>query len=360
MYTNIYIKSYFFSFIRVLFPVFAAFCVGALLLLLLGKNPIEYYAYTMKRALFTRIGFEAVLLRMTPLLFICTGLMIAFKTGIWNLGTDGQFLLAAVMTAAIAPQLAPIMPLCLLALICLCIAMITAILWVMLPAMLKIKHGVNEVITTLMMSFIGVSFANILIKFPFRDIHVPHPQTFILPLDNRLPRLFDSTVHVGLIMALFAVLSVHYLMKHSSLGVRLTIVGLNTKMAHHAGFNVPLLTYVAFFASAAFIGLAGAIEILGVYGSVQASWNPAYGMLSIPLVFLARFNGLLIILFSLLFSVLLVGGESASRVLDLPTYFITVLLALFMVFAAITELLYAKIYNHTMKKNLHTMKKNLC
>jgi len=349
MCVNTCIKSYFFAFLRVLFPVFAAFFVGAILLMLLDKNPLEYYGYIVQRALFTRIGLEAVLLRMTPLLLICTGLMIAFKTGIWNLGIDGQFLLAAVMTAAIAPQLAPIMPHWAFTFICLCVAVLTASLWIVLPAMLKIKHGVNEVITTLMMSFIGVSFANILIKFPFRDMQVPHPQTFILPLEYRLPRLFDSTVHVGLLMALLAVLGVHYLMKHSALGIKLTFIGLNPKMAHHAGYNVPLLTGCAFLASAAFIGMAGAIEILGVYGSVQASWNPAYGMLAIPLVFLARFNGLLIILFTLLFSVLLVGGESASRVLDLPTYFIMVLLALFMIFSAITELLHAKIHNHTIK-----------
>ena len=107
-------------------------------------------------------------------------------------------------------------------------------------------------------------------------------------------------------------------MTRTAFGLKLRVVGANPRAAVHAGLPVPRLTVAVFAISAALVGLAGAVEILGVQGNVRADWNPAYGLPVIPLVFLARFNGFAVIAFVFLFSVLSIGGESAARRLGVP------------------------------------------
>jgi len=99
------------------------------------------------------------------------------------------------------------------------------------------------------------------------------------------------------------------------------------------------LTYATFALSAGLAGLGGAVEILGVWGTMRADWNPAYGLLVVPLVFLARFNGIAVIGFTLFFAILMIGGESASRRLGVPNFYVLVLVALLLIFLALVEYL---------------------
>ncbi len=324
---------------RVVIPVLLALVVGGAILLMLGKNPAAYYGYVIGRGLFSWIGFQETVTRMAPLLLLAAGLIVAFRAGIWNLGVDGQFLLGAVITAALAPVLIKLLPGWLTILACFAAAAAVGALWSMIPAFLKARYGINEIITTLMMTFLGVSLANVLIKIPFNDPSTSVPKTATLAVADRLPRLFGTTIHSGVVLALVAVLLVHLMMTRTAFGLKLQIVGTNPRTAVHAGLDVPRLTYATFALSAALAGLAGAVEILGVWGTVRADWNPAYGFLVIPLVFLARLHGVAVIGFVLFFAVLMIGGESASRLLGVPHFYVLALVALLLIFLALTELL---------------------
>lgn len=324
---------------RVLLPVALALIAGAILLLLLDKDPLAYYGYVIKRGLLSPTGLQASITRMIPLLMIAAGLIVAFRAGLWNLGVDGQFLLAAVCVAALAPPLAIIMSPILATLICFVVAFAVGALWSLIPAFLKARHGINEIISTLMMSFLGVSLANVLIKIVFNDPSTTVPQTATLPVEDRLMRLGDTTIPCGILISLAAVLLVHFMMERTSLGMKLQIVGANPRAARHAGLNLQWLTLVAFAISAGLAGLAGALDVLGVHGTIRADWNPAYGILVIPLVFLARFNGFAVIAFVFFFAVLMIGGESAARRLGVPNFFVLILVALLMIFFAVTEYL---------------------
>ncbi len=327
------------SLARILLPILLALLVGALILWILGKDPFAYYGYVVERGLLRASGLQATITRAAPLLLIAAGLIIAFRAGIWNLGVDGQFLLAAVFTAALAPVLAQSLPDWLTWLICFAVAGLIGAAWSLLPALLKARYGINEIITTLMMSFLGVSFANVLVKLVFDDTSTTVPQTLTLPVDDRLWRLFGTTVNAGIILAVVLILAVHYMMTRTAFGLRLQIVGANPRAAIHAGLNVSLLTYATFALSAALAGVGGAVDILGVYGNVRADWNPGYGLLVVPLVFLARFNGYGTLLFVFFFSVLAIGGESAARRLGVPNFFVLVLVGLLLVFLALVEYL---------------------
>ena len=325
--------------LRVLVPVILALIAGGIILLILGKDPLAYYGYVARRGLFTWGGLQETFTRMSPLLLIAAGLIVAFRAGIWNLGGDGQFLLAAVVTSALAPVLIAFLPKGLTLILCMIVAIAVAALWSVIPAILKARYGVNEIITSLMMSFLGVSFANVLVKLFFRDPTTTVPQTVTLPVEDRLPRLFDSTIHGGVLIALAVVVLVHLMMTRTAFGLKLQVVGANPAAAIHAGLNVARLTIATFAISAGLIGLGGAVEILGVWGTVRADWNPAFGLLVVPLVFLARFNGYAVIGFVFFFSALMIGGESAARRVGVPQHYVLVLVALLLIFLAVVEYL---------------------
>jgi simple sugar transport system permease protein len=222
------------------------------------------------------------------------------------------------------------------------LAIVVGALWALVPALLRAYQGVNEIVSTLMMTFLALSTAAFLVKTIFGDPESPVPQTILLPVEDRLPRIGGTLIHVGVIVAVAVVLAVHLMMTRTSFGLKLQIVGCNPRAAVHCGLNVARLTLAVFAISAALAALGGAIDVLGVRGIVRADWSPAYGLLVIPLVFLARFNGIAVIAFVGFFAVLTIGGESASRRADLPHDFLLILMALILVILALTDELAAR------------------
>lgn len=320
-------------------PVVVSLVLAGGVLLAVGVDPLAYYGLVVERGLVSPLGLQQTLTRMAPLLFIAAGLIVAFRAGMWNLGGDGQFLLGAVSAAASAPLLLQTLPGWLALLVAFVIATSVAMVWSLVPALLRAYQGVNEIITTLMMSFLGVSLANVLVKLVFLDPATTVPQTRTLPVADRLPRLFDTTITSGLLYGLMAIIVVHLVMTRTAFGLKLRIVGANPGAAVHAGLNVPLLTIAVFAISAGLIGMGGAIDIIGIQGNVRADWNPAYGLAVIPVVFLARMNGFAAIGFVFLLSVLSIGGESAARRLGVPQHFTLVLISIVLITLAIAEYL---------------------
>ncbi len=325
--------------LRIGIPILLALIVGGIILLILGKDPLAYYGYVLRRGLFTWSGFQETLTRMAPLLLIASGLIVAFRAGIWNLGGDGQFLLGAVITAALAPVLVGILPQIVILALCMVVSIVVGAAWSIVPAILKARYGINEIITSMMMSFLGTSFANVLIKLLFWDPGTTVPQTRTLPVDERLPKIYGTTIHSGVIIGLVVIVLVHLMMTRTAFGLKLQVVGANPAAAVHAGLKVGWLTIATFALSAGLIGLAGSVEILGVWGTVRADWNPAFGLLVVPLVFLARFNGYGVVGFTLFFSALMIGGDSAARRIGVPQHFVLVLVALLLIFLAVVEYL---------------------
>jgi len=190
-----------------------------------------------------------------------------------------------------------------------------------------------------MMSFIGVGIANILIKGPFQDTSVNIPQTRVLPLDKMLPAIPGTRIHVGVLVAVAAVLIVHFVLTRTSFGLRLQVLGANPRAARHMGVKVPRLIVMSFLVSGLLIGMAAATDILGIWGYVRANWNPAYGDTVIPFVFLARLNALAVVPFVAFFAVLSTGGDLATQQASLPTDFLLVLVALILIFMTVIEYL---------------------
>lgn len=320
-----------------LLPVLAALVAAGLVLLVLGSDPIEYYAYVVERGLLRWRGLQATVVNMVPLLILGGALIVSFRSGLWNLGIDGQYLLGTLTAGATAPLLAGAFP----AVVALPLAMlagaIAGALWALPPALLRARAGINEVISGLMMSLIAASLTAAAIKLWLKDPTSLEPQTLTLPVEDRLPLLADTDINIGIFIALGVVIAAHVLMMRSATGLRFRILGLNPLAATHAGLGVPRLTLSVLCLSGALGGLAGAVELTGVLGKMQASWHPGYGFAVVPLVFLARMNGWAVIVFVFAFSVLQIGSASAATRLGVPQDFTMVLVGFLLLFLALSE-----------------------
>jgi ABC-type uncharacterized transport system permease subunit len=320
-------------------PLVAALIACGILLVILGRDPLTFYGDMLERGLIEWSGLQESIIRMAPLLLIAAGFIVAFRANLWNLGADGQFLLGAALSAGLAPSLATSIGVAPTLVLMLVIAILVGALWTVIPALLRGLYGVNEIITTLMMSFIGIGVANVLVKGPFRTDTGGVARTDVLPIEDRLPTIFDTRIHFGIVIAVAAILAVHVLMTRTSLGLKLRVLGMSPRAARHFGLSPPRLTLIAFLGSGGLIGLAGAVEILGVWGNFRADFNPEFGLVVIPLVFLARLNALGSMVLVAAFSIIQIGGESAARQAEITSDVLLALVGLILLFMAVTEYL---------------------
>ena len=322
--------------IRSVVPVALALGAGAILLLALGRHPLAFYGDIWTNGV-ENGAWQDSAIRMAPFLLIAAGLTVIFRANIWNLGYNGQFLLGAALVSGYGPALVNDVPLWAAMVVLFLLAGAVGALWTLVPAVLKARYGTNEIITTLMMSFIGIDLASILIKGPFHDSTTPLPQTAVLT--KMLPSIPGTRIHVGLLVAFAAVLVVHYVLTRTSWGLRLQIMGANPRAARHFGIDLPRLIVVAFLVSGFMVGLAAAADILGLQGYIRTGWNPAYGDTIIPFVFLARLNALAVVPFIAFFSVVSTGGDIAASDANLSTNFLLVLVGLILLFMTVIEYL---------------------
>ncbi len=318
-------------------PVIYGLLAGGVLLLVMGKNPVAFYWTIVESGLLTWSGLMQTIIRLAPLLLMSAGFIVAFQAGLWNIGGDGQFLMAAAVIGGLGYYMTGAMPVG-LALVLLCIiGFAVGAAWTVVPSFLKAYYGMNEIITTLMMSYLGINLANLLIKGPFLTDQAFMPQTDVIPFSDLLPYIPGTRIHVGIIIALVALAIVHYMQTRTGYGLRLRILGANPKAAVHAGISVKKDIMTAFALSGGLIGLAAAVEVLGVWGYVRADWNPAFGMTLFAIVFLAGLDVMVVIPFVFFFAVIQIGGHEAARQAGLPNDFLLLLVGLILFFMVLTD-----------------------
>ena len=218
------------------------------------------------------------------------------------------------------------------------IAIAVGAVWTLVPSLLKVRYGLNEIVTSLMMTFIGVSLANLLIKGPFRGPTVI-PQTLVVDPSLMFMNLPGTRIHIGVVLALVVVIVVHLVLTRSSFGTRLDVLGANPRAALHLGINVPRMIVVTFLISGGLIGLAAAVDMLGIFGYMRADWDPDYALKVVPLVFLARLNVIAVIPLAAFFGVLSIGGDYAARKADVPNVFLLLVVGLILLFMVVTQYL---------------------
>ncbi len=324
--------------VRVIAPIALSLVVGGAILAAMGANPLAFYADVLRLGL-AGSGWQQTLTAMAPLMLVALGLIIAFRAQLWNLGYNGAFALAAAVVAGIAPDVLAALPFGVALLALFAVALAVGAVVAIVPAWLKAVHGINEVVTSLMMSFIAIGAANLLVKGVFQDAAVSVPQTRVLELGLMLPFIPGTRVHVGFAIALVVVLLFHVVLTRTAFGLRIDMLGASPRAAAHAGVDVRRLTLTVFLLSGAMVALAAALDMLGLWGYMRTDWNPGYGDKILPFVFLARLNPLGSIPLVGFYALFATGGTIAAQRAGVSVDVLSVYVALILFFMVLIEAL---------------------
>jgi simple sugar transport system permease protein len=296
----------------------AALIVGGIILAAVGGNPFRIYAH-IARASFGSLGvFSDTLVKATPLILIGLACSLAFRMRLWNIGAEGQFLIGAFGASAVVLAILPEeTPRFLMLPAMMCAGFGAGALWGMIPGLLKAKLNVNEIITSLMLNYIALSWNRFFIFGVWSEGGFEMSKVF--PKTAWLPRLADYarqvplfrglTTHLGLVIGLLAVVGVWFILYRSQWGYEIRLIGDNPNAARYAGIPVARNVVLVMMLSGGLAGLAGMSEIAGVVHRFQGQISPGYGFTGIIVAWLAKLNPWAVILVSLLFGSLLLAGR---------------------------------------------------
>jgi simple sugar transport system permease protein len=300
--------------------IVVALVIGGLLIAVAGGNPFASYAH-IAQASFGSIGvLSDTLVKATPILMTSLACSIAFRMKLWNIGAEGQFIMGAFGASAVV--LVPLFPPETSAWVVLPTMMLAGILagalWGLIPGLLKAKLNVNEIISTLMMNYIAVSWINYWIFAVWTEGGFQMSPVF--PKNAWLPRLLDYadavpffrglTTHAGLLMGILVAILLWLVIYRSRWGYEIRLIGDNPRAAEYAGINITRNTVLVMILSGALAGLGGMSEVAGTVHRLQTSPIAAgYGFTGIIVAWLSKLNPLVAILVSVLFGALLLAGR---------------------------------------------------
>ena len=294
-----------------------------------GVNPLEAYAAMLKGAFGSRLSMTETLTRATPLMLTGLAAAVAFRARLWNIGGEGQFYLGALAAAWLGHGMLGGVPAPLAIMIMMAAGMVAGVLLLLGPLALRLKFGVDEVVTTLLGNFIVLLFVSMMIEGPMRDtLAFGWPQSAPVDRDLMLPKLIDRTrLHVGLVIALGAALVVWLIQARTVFGMEARAAGLNARAAAFAGVSLPRTLMGVAALSGALAGLAGAIEVTGLKGYVTTDLSPGYGYAGIVVAMLAALHPAGVVAAALFVAVVFVGADAMSRALGAPSFIADVIVS---------------------------------
>jgi general nucleoside transport system permease protein len=288
--------------------IILAFGTAAVLLALVGQNALHSFTGMASTAVGSKFAIGTTLSKTVPRLLPALGIALALRSGLWNIGAEGQIYVGAAAAAGVA-LFGPQLPFPLGTVLALLAAMTVGAGWAAIPGLLRAYRGVNEVIVTLMMVYVAVQLTNYLIEGPWLVANSTWPATPLMPASVKLPLIWPGTlVNVGAIVALIGVAVLGFVINRTKFGLWLRAVGGNERASEVIGISVRPMIVTALAASGAFAGLAGAIEVLGVRGRLLEGFSPGYGFEAIAIALLGRLNPVGILCASLLFGALDAGA----------------------------------------------------
>lgn len=324
-----------------------ALLVGALFLLLAKSDPIKAYSIMFSGPFTSIFGFTEMIVRATPLLLVGLGIIISFRSGILNIGGEGQLLMGAIAAAAVASSL-PNAPFYVLLPMILIGGAIAGGLWGGIAGWLKAHLSVNEILSTVMLNQIAFQLYLYIIRiFLIDPQEVAYgtgvPQTPLLEQSLWLARLVPGTrLHVGFILAVVLAILVYVFLFHTSTGYRMRAVGAGPEASRYAGIKVKFHLVLAMGLAGAFAGLAGAVEVTGVHHRALEGLSAGYGFSGIVAALFGRLHPLGIIPASILFGALILGADMMQRAVAIPAAIVLAIQGLVILFVVSSEILLRK------------------
>ncbi|ARE84005.1 branched-chain amino acid transport system / permease component [Roseovarius mucosus] len=318
---------------------------GGALFAALGEDPVAAISTIFWQPLFGEFAFyyrPQLLIKGAPLVLIAIGLSLGFRAGIWNIGAEGQYIVGALAGAGVALAFYPaesalIFPLMILA------GALGGWAWGMIPAVLKLRFGTNEILVSLMLVYVA---EQLLAAMALGLMKNPEGRGF--PGSRNL-RQYDSAhnaeliagtgMHWGVVAALIAVIFAYVLLSRHILGYHIRLAGQAPRAARFAGVRPARLVLFCLGTSGALAGLAGLFEVAGPAGQVSIDFNVGYGFTAIIVAFLGRLHPVGILLAGLLMALTYIGGELAQSNMGLPAAAIQLFQGMLLFFLLAVDLL---------------------
>ncbi len=286
---------------------------------LLGVDPVKAIETFFVEPVSSLDGLAELLVKATPLVLIGVGLSLGFQANVWNIGAEGQLVIGALAGGGLALAffdqqsvfLVPAMLVC---------GILGGMVWAAIPAWLKIRYNTNEILTSLMLTYVGLLVLSYLVHGPWKDPQgMNFPESRLFHDSALLPILIDETrLNVGWLIALFVVVLGWILISRHIIGFQIKVIGQAPMAASFAGFKEKRLIWLTLLISGGCAGLAGVIELSGAIGQIVPSISPGYGFTAIIVAFLGRLHPVGVLFAGLLMALTYLGGDSAQITMNLP------------------------------------------
>jgi len=293
--------------------------IGVVLFAVLGKDPVRGLQVFFWEPLRSKYALGELMVKATPLLLIALGLAVCFRSNVWNIGAEGQFVVGAIAAGGVALLVSKetgawIVPALLLA------GVLGGMAWAGLTALLRDRFNANEILVSLMLVYVATLLLSYLVFGPWKDpMGYNFPQTRTFEKVTQIPRLMaGSRVHIGLLIALAGAAALWVFLFRSRAGFAQQVGGLAPAAARYAGFSSRRALWTALLISGGAAGLAGALEVAGPIGQLTPYVPAGYGFAAIIVAFVGRLHPVGMVFSAILMSMFYIGGELAQSRLGLP------------------------------------------
>jgi simple sugar transport system permease protein len=327
--------------------VVGALLIGAILLLIVNANPLTAYGAMLLGPFSSIYGLTETMVKATPLMLIGLGIVIAFRSGILNIGAEGQMMMGALAGTAVALSF-PNLPGFLLVLLTVLAGFLGGALYGAIPGALKAYLRVNEILSTIMLNSIAQQLLVYMLRGPLIDpteiaYGTGFPQTKQLVNTIWMARLIPQTrMHMGLVIAIILAVAVYFLLWRTVTGFRMRAVGAGPKASRYSGIRVEKNLVLAMALSGGFAGLAGIIEVLGIHHRLMDGITAGYGFTGIVVALFGRLHPLGVIPAAILFGGMMLGADMMQRAVAIPASIVTTIQGLMVLFVVGTDIFIRK------------------
>jgi len=314
-----------------------AVVLGGIVFALIGVNPGRaLYTYFIQ-PLTALWSIKDLITKMTPLVLIGVGLAICYLSNTWNIGAEGQFALGGIF-AAFIPVYFPHTGGPVIVLIMVLLGILGGLLWAAIPALLKVRFGTNEILTSLMLVYVAQLLLDWVARSPWRDPaghNFPNSRAF--SPNQMLPNAFG--LRLSFYIAIIVAIAAWYMLRNMLTGFQIRVLGQAPRAGAFAGFSQNRMILLAFLISGGLAGLAGASEVMGPLGQLKIAISPGYGFTAIIVAFLGRLNPLGILAAGFVLALSIIGGQAVQIQFHVSSQFANVFQGVLMLLVLATDTL---------------------
>lgn len=312
-----------------LLSILLAFVIGAIIMAVLGASPTKAFGFLIKGAFGSKANIGMTLTKATPLIFTALCACFAYRCGVFNLGGEGQFIMGSIAACyvALCSGITGFFGI----LLCLIAGAVAGGIWGLIPGILKIKRGQNEMIISIMLNYVATLLMGVVYTNWLRDASVP--QTESVPEETMLPRVISGMKFSwAFVIAIVVGIVIYYFLFKTSGGFKLRAVGLNMTASRFNGFPVKKYILASFIISGAIAGLGGSAELLGTQYRLINGFGSGYGFDGVAMALIGQLHPLAAIVVAIFFAALRTGSTTMQAATGVPTSVSDIIQALVIVF----------------------------